>query len=146
MTLITFNAPTEADIHYVAEHMVNYEVAELAALGKLPLPALLHGVKVSTECFTVCNNGVPFAIFGIVPDSILGDRACVWCLVTHRLAHNKRAVAFYAPRIIRDFTTRYPVLYNRIHEDNTISMKWLKRLGFTFGNKINNFIPFSNKV
>lgn len=141
--MIEFRNTTIQDVEYVAKHMRMADVKEVMALGRTPHQSLEEGLTRSLMCVSACENDVPFIIYGMVPDSLTGDSAIIWALGT--TVRPAKAFIEYAPKIIDQMHSMYPLLYNYVHCDNIISIRWLKRLGFEFEKPIHDFMRFSKK-
>lgn len=102
---------------------------ECALSGVTPKRALrfgfLHG-----QATTVFDDGVPIAVFGVVPQSILTGDAIVWALSTDRTVGRAREWLvfgrYWAERVI----AAYPRARNRVHRDNGLAIRWLTHIGF----------------
>jgi hypothetical protein len=120
------------DCESVADNIRPADRREVAAhLGLSPYDSLRGGVAISRPCYTVELSGEPIAIFGVAPalDEKVG---IVWLLGTPKietistqfLRHSRKWLAFVG----RD----YEVLTNFIDARNTVHLRWLKWLGFSF--------------
>lgn len=76
------------------------------------------------------HTGLPFAFFGMAEIDDL--QAAVWMLATPEITRNARSVAVHAPRIMREWHARRPLLFNAVDARNAMHIRWLRRLGFTF--------------
>jgi hypothetical protein len=98
-----------------------------------PEQALMHGYERSVRCLTLIFKGVPVAMFGIVPEGLLDNKALVWMLGTPEIAQLKRLFALLSKPLIATFLERYPLLYNYVDCRNTTALQWLKWCGAEFG-------------
>lgn len=76
------------------------------------------------------------ALFGFVPVSLMSDTAIPWLVGTDALLRMGRTLnrmgKAYCAETLRD----YPVLVNFVDVRNEASIRWLKRLGFEFGDPV----------
>lgn len=126
--------PVEAwHVEHVAEHMRQSDRDEVRALNDLsPREALDLSLSHRGEAWTALFDGEPAALFGVVPLSLLGGTAIGWLLGTTLLETHWRAFAKASRERIREVLTRFDVLINITHVDNTLSLRWLAWLGATF--------------
>lgn len=82
--------------------------------------------------FTVDLDGVPMAMFGIVPDTILGPTACVWLFGADGMNKIKKTFVKCSRQVIADFLIHYPVLWNVVDGRYVSSIRWLKSCGAVF--------------
>jgi hypothetical protein len=102
----------------------------MASHGKEPLEALLESFRVSSECFTIIHeDGEIVGMYGIADCNIF---ASPWLLGTDKLPETKRVMLPVSAKWVEEKNNQYPLLLNYVHVDNTVSMRWLKTLGFKF--------------
>lgn len=121
------------DVEFIATRMRAQDVAECNAAGHADLRAVLRqavSMSVWARCAEV--DGEPAALFGIAPltISLMDPRGVPWLLGTDAVPANRRTLARLAPRYIREMLRLYPHLVNTVHTGNTVSVRWLKRMGF----------------
>jgi hypothetical protein len=68
-----------------------------------------------------------------------GVFASPWLLGSDKLIETKRVMLPVSARWVEEKNIQYPLLLNHVHADNTVSIKWLKSLGFQFINLIKEF-------
>ena len=90
---------------------------------------LRFGYLQSVESYTILYKGVPAAMFGLVPRSLLGSDACVWFLGTAEMCHIKKTFMKLSRFCIGEWLNKYPVLWNIVPADYEKSLKWLRWLG-----------------
>jgi hypothetical protein len=123
--------PTELiDIEYVARHMRDEDVEEVkAAKGFTPLQAVAYSYKQSTDCNTLTYHGVPAAIFGITPDTMIGDRASIWSLTTPEVEKMPRSFLLATWFVINEYLNTYSELYNFVDDRYKKTLGWLAHCG-----------------
>jgi hypothetical protein len=130
--MLTFAHPTSYDLSYIAENMREADVAEIrASHGHTPLQALCEGEALSDYVIAVRADGVPMMIYGLVVRDILTGAGTPWMLATDEVFHRLREMAKLPPIAIGGMLSVCPRLSNHVHARNKLSIRWLKRVGFT---------------
>jgi hypothetical protein len=134
---VKFLKPTRELIEAVAADMRQADVDEIWASGHLtPLSALLDGCEISDYTVVVVVNDVPCVVLGLVIRDILTGTGVPWLLGTDGALKYKRHFLIQVPEIINEMLTVCPRLFNYVHTENKVSIKWLKRIGFTLGDPV----------
>lgn len=85
----------------------------------------------------VSEKGQTMAIGGLVPLPDQSKKAAVWMLGTSLVAKHKAAFAFLPQEVIKAAQELgFREIFNYVLEQNSISLRWLEKNGFTIGNKI----------
>ena len=95
------------------------------------MEALTKGVEVSHHCSVVVIDGKPCAVVGLVVLNILTGTGVPWLLATYDAIKYRRIFINNCKQGVEDMMTVCPNLMNFVHADNTLSIKWLKWVGFT---------------
>lgn len=132
----TVEAARPRHINVIANRMRAIDVIECAAQGRTPKESLRLGLKASTPCLTFLCDGVPAAMLGVTPVSVIEGRGLIWMLGTDALDRSHRAILTLAPPILKAIERETPKLENIIAVDNRKSAAWLRRLGFAFDEEI----------
>jgi len=129
---LTFRPTTAADIMYVADNMRQADVEEVyAACWHTPEQALIASVKLSEEVFTVLSpENTPLVIFGVCRRSILSTSAVPWLLGCDEALRYPRQFIQRGREIVAGMLGKYDYLENYVHAKNSVSRRWLRRLGF----------------
>lgn len=114
---------------------------ELAAMGVDEEETLQHGLKHSDECLTVVVDSKPVAMFGVVRHTDISG--IIWFLGTDGLFHISRRFLRESKQWLNHITKNYRLVGNVVHVDNTVSIRWLQWLGFTFLARQGDFIEFA---
>ena len=127
----------EADVGELAETMRLCDRAEvLHSSLSSPLQALLGGYLASRQCFAIEWQGRVVALFGVV--GIKGSSGCPWMLGTDDLRRCWSLLRECRERI-DGYLEEYHFLTNAVWAKNTVHIKWIKWLGFTFeGSDVRN--------
>lgn len=132
MADVVVRATTDADIVTLAANMRRQDVAEVHACGHYDLEQVVRlSVRSSVLCATGEVDGALACIFGVSSISLLGGVGSPWLLGTPVLARSGRVLQRRAPAYIAEMLQVFPHLTNRVHARNTVSVVWLRRLGFT---------------
>jgi hypothetical protein len=127
------------DIIYLKNHLRKEEIEEIwASHASTPEQALLGSYLSSIKCFTLLIGDVPAAMFGIAPDTLLGEKACIWLLGTNMLAKIKKTFMVLSKKFIDAMLGDYPYLYNYVDFRYKKSLQWLQWCGA----KISDPVPF----
>jgi len=136
MTVVGYTRKTVAsDIPAVAQNMREEDVAEvLAAEGLPPNQALLFCFMAGKPCMTICKaDGTPIAMWGVTPDA--GEVGRVWMLGTDELVANRQIRLRFLREVrayLQELFKTYSVLWNCVDARNTVHVRWIQWMGFTF--------------
>tara|TARA_B100000768_G_scaffold171382_1_gene178643 strand:+ start:3901 stop:4371 length:471 start_codon:yes stop_codon:yes gene_type:complete len=119
------------DCREMAPNMRSQDAKEvMASHGYTPYEALHESYKASHEMHSIIHaDGSVVGMFGV---SNAGSYAVPWMLGTDKLLETKRIMLPVARVWVDSILERYPLLFNYVHADNTVSRRWLKSLGFEF--------------
>ena len=134
------------DIRKLSGRLREADAQELLAAGNASVEsALADSFHSSTLRRTIELDGVPVGMFGIVPETLLGDIANVWLLGTPELAQIKKTFVRQSRRVIAEFLLHYPVLWNVVDCRYVSAIRWLESCGAVFdeGSAIPGFRRFS---
>ena len=133
---------TTDDIAYISQHLRESDKKEIwASHRRLPQDLLL----LSFESFCAADAR-PFCLFGCNEERNVG---VPWLLATDEINFHSTFFLRQSRRILALWLDNYEMLTNYIHAENTLSIEWLKWLGFDFMEtlKINDedFIRFEKR-
>ncbi len=69
-------------------------------------------------------------MYGVVPE---GNNGRIWMLASDKLKHHARGLCVQSKIELDSLKQNYSMLFNIVDERNKMTMKWLKWLGFEFG-------------
>lgn len=130
--MVEIRPAQESDGQTLANALRPADIAEARAGGFEPAEAVLASLRASSLAMTALVNGELACVFGVVPVSLLGGIGCPWLLGTKVLDRHSRILVRLAPKYIWLMRSRFPHLVNSVHAEHTESVRWLRRLGFTF--------------
>lgn len=138
---------TMDDLKYVAEHMRDEDVEEVRVGGHEPFPALVMGMLAhKSKTYTlVTPEGNPCAILGIHPMQEHPTYGVIWLLGTSDIEKFSYRFLRYSKVVLDDMMKDYDVVGNHAYYKNTVHHKWLRWLGFTFGEPYDLWIPFHKR-
>jgi len=106
------------------------EVSEVWASHHLrPKEAVSVSCLDSVQAFTIIHDYHLVGMFGIVPDSLIGERAQVWLLTTEEIYNMRIRFLKLTRHFIDEMRKSYPVLYNWVDARNEQCVRWLKWAG-----------------
>lgn len=131
---ITIRRPIESDIEYLSENIRNADRLEVEAFG-VTVDSIM---KISFNCkdadnYTALYDGVPMAMFGTHKESSIGVTATIWMLGTKDVGKCPRELITKAREVISNGLLENIELMNYIDCRYKKTLRWLKHLGFSFG-------------
>jgi hypothetical protein len=134
---VKFVKPTPELMQVIASDMRQADVDEVWASNQYtPLEALHEGFKRSELSVVVTVNDEPCVMLGLVVHSALTGSGIPWLLGTNNALNYKRNFFTQVPDVIDAMLDVCPRLFNYVHVENKVSIRWLKRIGFTFDDPI----------
>lgn len=136
----------EDDCVFLSTRLREEDLNDLRVHGSEPLDALRLSFGSSLECYTACGtDDVPFAIFGVcdIYDGSLRLGA-IWMLGSEDILKYVREFVPASKAWVDLFGEDHDLLFNFVHKDNKVHIRWLKKLGFSFiaSRTINNETVF----
>lgn len=101
-----------------------------AASGKTPLEALTFSFEKSSVAMTALVDGRAEVMWGAAELNILNGVAAPWLLGTKAVEKYQVAFLRHSVEWRQKLLDRYTVLRNFVDDRNTVSIRWLKWLGF----------------
>ena len=116
-------------VDFVAKNIRAEDAAEVKAVSYLsPGEALEMSFFVSDPCHTILYKDEPVGCFGVAP---MGEgKGSPWLLATDRIKDMPMYFIRSSKQYIENMLKEYKFLENWVALDNTISIKWLKWVGF----------------
>ena len=138
---------TVEDINYIAPRLRKADKEEcLAATGQKQLDVLYTSLLQGDINLTLnAPDGERIGLCGVAP-SPLENSGAVWMCATDAIFKHQMAFLRRSKAALDYLSQDYALLYNYVDERNTVHIKWLKWMGFTFINRHENFgaakLPF----
>tara|TARA_B100000686_G_scaffold27460_1_gene27020 strand:+ start:1198 stop:1686 length:489 start_codon:yes stop_codon:yes gene_type:complete len=130
------------DPSILAKKMRQADVKEIkASHNAKPLEALMYPFtfkKHKTFSIIGTKKEKVIGMFGVVPCYKNKKNGIAWLLSSNELLNHTKQFLKECPRWIEEMHIEYDTLYNYVHTENTISIRWLKFFGF----KITKEMPY----
>ena len=124
-------------IKLIAADMRQDDIDEVWASNHFtPLESIVKGWELSDFSTVVMGDGQPLVIIGLVKRDILSGSGVIWMLGANRALNYRREFFRQTKPIIDEMLTICPRLCNMVHSKNTVSIVWLRWLGFTIDDPI----------
>lgn len=146
MPKITIRTATKDDVYYIAEHMRQADITELRLSHSFE-PSEVVRNSYSHSLWTKCAlvDGRPAVLYGVSP-ALEPDCGVPWMLATDDILKIKKEFLDGSKSEVDAMRKTYRVLFNQVHKDNHIAIKWLRWLGFCVDPKptgpLNEFFNF----
>ena len=132
MANVQFVKPTLEMVESIAADMRAADAVEVWASHRhTPIEAIMSGWKLSQYSVVVMVDSDPCVIMGLVNKDLLSGTGVPWLLGTERALKHTREFFRLSPPVIDEMLSVCRKLYNYVHTDNKVSIKWLKWIGFT---------------
>ncbi len=129
MTTVHTRLSILSDISQLHPRLRKEDRDEVMAMGLNPRTALMGGY-LNGECHTGLYGDTVICMYGVVPETNGGR---VWMLSCEDIERHGLSVSRITRKEIKRFSSQYPQIYNVVDTRNTMTIKWLKWLGFSFG-------------
>ncbi len=145
---VVIREANRSDISALKDKLREADHKEVIAAGNSSdEEALTQSFDRSTICFCVDIDGNQAALFGLVPDSLIGESANVWFLGTSEMSRMKKTFVKASRGMIANFLVYYPVLWNAVDCRYVSSIRWLRFCGAVFNRPAirsgdTHFLPF----
>lgn len=117
-------------IDYIAENMRKEDIKEVSCFSGTPRDALVNALAQDDATMTVlCPNDIPYAMFGA--GSFNGE-SYIWMLGTNDIVKHKFEFLKRCREWVWGLVGIYEKVYNYVHEDNELAIKWLSWCGAEF--------------
>ena len=135
----TIRKSQRQDCYTLSKSIRSADVQEIfASSGKNPIQVLLRAYLCSYNyCYTILLDNKIVGMFGV---SKLRDAiGSPWLLGSNLLTKYPYSFQKKSKEYLENFMTDFKILFNYIDKRNTISIRWLKMLGFKFTNLITEY-------
>ena len=97
----------------------------------------------STRIWIGEDEGGIVAVWGLIPPTLLSDRAYLWLQTTKHFTQHTFVFIRHSQRAVQEILREYPTIIGHGHVGHTRSLRWLRWLGAQFGEPQGQFIPFT---
>jgi hypothetical protein len=87
-------------------------------------------------------DGVPVCAWGLVPPSLISDRAYLWLYCTEGVERNKFMFIRWSQRVMDELKQMYPKIHGVCEVSNPRAIRWMKLLGAEFSYPHDGIAPF----
>ena len=132
MAEVLIRPSIDDDADALIAHLRASDRAECEAYGRPDIGAGIRaGMRRSALCWSGFVDGELAAVLGVAPLNLLTGMGSPWMLGTPVLDRHQRVLVRQTPGYIARMLEAFPHLVNLVHTENTTSVRWLRRLGFT---------------
>ena len=135
--MLTWRPSELDDCDYLAKHIRKADLREITDVtGNTPLAAFVEGYNASLRPLTIMSD-VPVGMAGAVPS---GDsEALVWLLGTNGIKTSRMSFIRQSKEVLQEIVAPFDWVYNWVDKRNTLHLRWLRWMGFSFISEIENF-------
>jgi hypothetical protein len=124
--------PTQKDIDHISQNARREDIEELDALDGTNVADALASTPYLFENSQVWEvEGKPICIFGVNPLEQFNSVGVIWLLATEDFQKYARLFAVKCKNVTNQMIENYDYVFNYVHAENEVSIKWLQWLGFT---------------
>ena len=121
----------DGDIAVLVRNMRKHDVQEVNAATRMGVRnAVETSVNLSTYAKTGLVNDELVCMWGVCPISLISSSGSPWMLGTDLIEKKQRIFLRRSKPWLEDIKKGYKTLENYVDERNTLSVRWLKWLGF----------------
>jgi len=121
----------DGDIAVLVRNMRKHDVQEVNAATRMGVRnAVETSVNLSTYAKTGLVNDELVCMWGVCPISLISSSGSPWMLGTDLIEKKQRIFLRRSKPWLEDIKKGYKTLENHVDERNTLSVRWLKWLGF----------------
>lgn len=120
-----------AHVGRIAYRLREIDRIECGVGGRDPKATLRLALRSSTWAVTALLDGVPHAMFGVSPVSLVEDRGSPWFLGSDEVYRHGRELLAWGPRAIGRMHASFRRLENSVSTGNRRAIRLLGRWGFT---------------
>ena len=99
-------------------------------------------IRLSEEVWFGLHDDRVAAVWGLVPPSLVSNRAHLWLLTTDLVEQHKFLFIRHSQRVIEDALEKYPMIVGDVAVGNNAARKWLRWLGAEIGVPERGYSPF----
>lgn len=96
----------------------------------------------SAEIWTGRIDGELVSVWGLIPPSLISDRAYLWMFATKRVNDHKFLFVRKSQLVVADMLKRYRVITGHCVAGAESSIRWVRWLGGVFEQSDGRYLPF----
>jgi hypothetical protein len=100
----------------------------------------------SSQVWVGIDNDKVLAIWGLIPPTLMSDRAYLWLFTTKDFAGHEFILIRHSQRAMQVMLEEFPTIIGHGVVGATQSLRWLRWLGAKFGEPCGEFLPFTIKA
>lgn len=128
---------TNGDIVHLSMFMRPADVTEvMLSHGHTPEEAVINAVRTSRHAYRVTANGSLICMFGVCDDRLAKGTGVPWMLSKPSVTKYPTHIMRIGLRTVKSWMREYDLLMNAVWAGNDTSIRWLKRIGFEFGDPV----------
>lgn len=128
---VKFVKPSDNFIDHIAENMRDADAVEVWEMSRsTPRQSIREGLNASEYSAIAIIDGQPCAVFGLVVVDFLTATGVPWLLATDYAVKKQRIFLKHCKQGLCQMLEICPNLYNYVHAENKVSVRWLKWMGF----------------
>jgi hypothetical protein len=114
----------------------------LATLSELNQDTMSRAFGNSVWVWIGDVDGEVFGFWGLIPPTLLGDRAYLWFMHTEALGRHIFRFIRHSRQVTAELLDHYPILVGHGKSDDARSLRWLRWCGAQFGATAGALVPF----
>lgn len=115
-------------------------------LSEAEAKALEEYLTFSVKLYVGAIAGKLCCAWGLVPPTLLSDRAHLWLFSTDHVEEHKFIFVRQSQRAMEEMLAEWPVITGFCEVGSARSIRWLRWLGARFGSPLKTLIPFEIRV
>jgi hypothetical protein len=126
-----------------------YELISSNPVGSITedgMEIMRNALAISSSVWVGSMDGKVLGFWGLVPPSLLSDRAYLWLYTTPNLHEHVFTFVRHSQRIVEAMLREYPLIVGECLVGSDKSIRWLEWLGAEFGSPNGKLIPFQIKA
>ena len=116
--------------------------AHLSMLREINQETMARAIRNSVWVWIGDVDGEVFGFWGLIPPTMLSDRAYLWFMHTEHLCKHIFKFVRRSPRVTKELLEHYPILVGHGKANDVRSLRWLRWCGAQFGTSQGDLIPF----
>ncbi len=104
---------------------------------------LSYCYSISEACWVGFIDSKPMAAWGLIPPSLMSDKAYLWLLTTDQVKGHEFLFVRHSQIFLESMLRRYPTIYGHCDVRQEKSIRWLRWLGARFDEPKGLRIEFS---